>query len=136
MSLRLVLMSALSFVAMYALMYMMVDALGNVFHSVNQVYMAGMMTAAMVIIELVVMAPMYRPRSVALPVVVIAVLALVGCIWMTRRQVAVGDEQFVRSMIPHHAGAILMCNESKFRDPSLRDLCGNIVRVSSRKSIS
>ena len=26
-------------------------------------------------------------------------------------------------MIPHHSGAILMCNEAKLRDAELRELC-------------
>lgn len=43
-------MAALSFAAMYTLMYAMVDVIGNVFNSVNQVYMAGLMTAPMIII--------------------------------------------------------------------------------------
>lgn len=45
-------MTLLSFAAMYVLMYAMVDRFGNVFNNVNQVYMAGLMAAAMVLIEL------------------------------------------------------------------------------------
>jgi len=47
-------MTALSFVAMYFLMYVMVNALDNVYMNFNQVYMAGLMAAPMVLIELVV----------------------------------------------------------------------------------
>lgn len=43
-------MATLSFAAMYTLMYAMADVIGNVFNSVNQVYMAGLMTAPMIII--------------------------------------------------------------------------------------
>ena len=32
----------------------------------------------------------------------------------------------LRSMIPHHAGAIWMCKEAAIQDPEIRDLCGNI----------
>jgi uncharacterized protein (DUF305 family) len=32
-------------------------------------------------------------------------------------QGAVGDDQFLRSMIPHHSGAILMCEQG----PTCRD---------------
>jgi phosphate/sulfate permease len=48
-------MAALSFVATYILMYAMVNTFDDVSNSVNQVYMAGLMTAPMVAIELVVM---------------------------------------------------------------------------------
>lgn len=125
---RLAVMSAISFVAMYALMYTMVDSLRNVLPSVNQVYMAGMMTAAMVIIEVLVMAPMYKQKTIAIPVVVASAIALAALVWMTRQQVGVSDDQFLRSMIPHHAGAILMCNEADIRDPEIQSLCDEIVR--------
>jgi len=30
-------------------------------------------------------------------------------------------------MIPHHSGAILMCEQASIRDPELKSLCGNII---------
>jgi uncharacterized protein (DUF305 family) len=124
---RLLVMILLSFLAMYALMYAMVNAFNNVFNNVNQFYMAGLMVAPMVLIELVLMAGMYPNRKLN---AVLAVLSLLGMIlfWMgIRQQAAVTDQQFLRSMIPHHAGAILMCKENKLKDPELLRLCGNIV---------
>ncbi len=44
-----------------------------------------------------------------------------------RTQGLVGDRQFLRSMIPHHSGAILMCEQASIRDPELKSLCGNII---------
>ena len=38
-------MTVLSFIAMYALMYAMVDSFESVYANLNQVYMAGLMTA-------------------------------------------------------------------------------------------
>ena len=43
-----------------------------------------------------------------------------------RGQWGVGDRQFIRSMIPHHAGAILMCNQSHLQKPELQKLCEEI----------
>lgn len=45
---------------MYLLMYAMVNTVDNVYVNVNQVYMASLMTAPMVIIELLVMRGMYH----------------------------------------------------------------------------
>ena len=42
---RLAAMTILSFLAMYALMYAMVDKAANIHPSLNQAYMAGLMTA-------------------------------------------------------------------------------------------
>ena len=52
---RLAGMTVLSFIAMYILMYAMVDSFGSVFNNINQVYMAGLMAAPMVLIELALM---------------------------------------------------------------------------------
>ena len=44
-----------------------------------------------------------------------------------RTQAAVGDTEFLRSMIPHHSGAILMCREADLRDAELLTLCEEII---------
>jgi len=59
---HLAVMTALMFAVMYALMYAMVDRFANVYSSLNQIYMAGLMTAPMVLIELAVMRSMYGDR--------------------------------------------------------------------------
>jgi uncharacterized protein (DUF305 family) len=127
-------MAALSFAAMYVLMYAMVDSFANVYNNVNQLYMAAVMTAPMVIIELVVMRAMYRNKRlnviVMVTALVVGVLSFVGI----RQQVAVGDTQFLRSMIPHHAGAILMCGQAPIADPEISGLCRRII-VSQQQEI-
>ena len=123
---RLALMIALSFVSMYALMYGMVNALGNVYMNVNQFYMAGLMAAPMGIIELALMGAMYRDRRLNVLVGVGCAVAL-GLFWvLLRQQAAVSDKQFLRSMIPHHGGAILMCEQLQSNDPQIVRLCGEI----------
>jgi uncharacterized protein (DUF305 family) len=36
-------------------------------------------------------------------------------------------------MIPHHAGAILMCNEAQLTDPEVKRLCEGIVASQERE---
>ncbi|HEY0660307.1 MAG TPA: DUF305 domain-containing protein [Lysobacter sp.] len=125
--LRLLTMILLSFLAMYALMYAMVNTFGNVFNNVNQFYMAGLMAAPMMLIELVLMSRMY-PNKALNAVLVVASIALMILFWFgIRQQVGVSDRQFLRSMIPHHAGAILMCEKNRLSDPELQQLCRGIV---------
>jgi uncharacterized protein (DUF305 family) len=50
-----------------------------------------------------------------------------------RTQAAVGDEQFLRSMIPHHSGAILMCGRATLSDPQIVTLCDSIVESQQRE---
>jgi uncharacterized protein (DUF305 family) len=44
-----------------------------------------------------------------------------------RQQRGISDNQFLRSMIPHHSGAILMCERAQLRNTELRELCGLII---------
>lgn len=131
---RLMVMAFLSFAAMYILMYAMVDAFANVFHHVNQVYMAGLMTAPMVAIEVLLMSGMYRNRRRNALILVTSVIVGVAFFLGIRRQAVIGDAQFLRSMIPHHGGAILMCQQANIRDTRIRELCRGIV-TSQRSEI-
>lgn len=123
----LLIMMALSFVSMYILMYAMVDRVGNVYGNLNQLYMAGLMTAPMILIELTVMGGMYENKGLNSAIMVgslaVAVLFFVGI----RQQTAIGDTQFLKSMIPHHASALLMCNEASVADTEILELCKTIV---------
>ena len=120
--LRLVGMIVLSFISMYILMYSMANSFADVYTSLNQVYMAGLMTAPMVVIEVWLMSSMYKDRK--LNAVAIGVSVVAGILFYTfiRQQTLISDRQFLRSMIPHHSGAILMCEGASLQDQRLKDL--------------
>jgi uncharacterized protein (DUF305 family) len=44
-----------------------------------------------------------------------------------RQQTAIGDAQFLRSMIPRHAGAILMCERAPVSNAEIQELCREII---------
>jgi uncharacterized protein (DUF305 family) len=112
---------------MYVLMYAMVNAFANVYNSFNQVYMAGLMAAPMAAIELVVMSGMYNNKRLNAMLIAESLTLAAVFFFAIRRQTAVSDEQFLRSMIPHHAAAILMCEEANVDDTRIRQLCRNII---------
>ena len=124
---RLAAMTVLSFLSMYVFMYSMVNASRDVYNSLNQVYMAGVMTAPMVVIELLVMSGMYENKKLNAALIAIGVAAGTACFAFIRQQTAIGDRQFLRSMIPHHSGAILMCQDAAIEDQRIRELCKTIV---------
>lgn len=124
---RLIVMIGLSFVSMYVFMFAMVNVFTNVYPSFNQLYMAGLMTAPMAIIEVALMGMMYRNKKLNFLVIGAGVIALVVFWILIRQQIAVSDRQFLKSMIPHHAGAILMCEKAYLQDPEIKELCRNII---------
>lgn len=124
---RLLVMSLLSFTSMYVLMYAMVNEFANAYLNLNQFYMAGLMTSPMVLIELSLMRAMYPNRKLNLAAVAIDIVAFLGFWTLIRQQAAIADRQFLRSMIPHHAGAILMCRQSPIQDEQIKALCRSII---------
>jgi len=126
-------MTLLSFVAMFIFMYSMVDRFGNIYPNVNQFYMSGLMAAPMVLIELIVMRAMYPNIKMNMIFGSLALVALILLFVGIRTQAAVGDVQFVKSMIPHHAGALLMCNRASLSDTELKKLCSEIVGGQQRE---
>jgi uncharacterized protein (DUF305 family) len=121
-------MTVVMFVAMYLLMYAMVDRLENLYPNLNQFYMAGVMTAPMVLLELAIMRAMYQNRSANIAIAAVSLLAFAGFWFGIRAQSAISDDQFLRSMIPHHAGAVLMCEEAPVQDSEIKSLCQSILR--------
>lgn len=125
---KLALMVVLSFISMYILMYAMVDKATSIHPSLNQAYMAGLMTAPMVVIELLLMSMMYTRRGLNGVLLAASVVVGLGCFIAIRQQFLIGDREFLRSMIPHHSGAILMCGKAPIRDPELKTLCTSIIQ--------
>ena len=123
----LLLMSALHFAAMYALMYAIVNSFANVYPNLNQLYMAGIMTAPMVILELLLMGSMYENKRLNGAIMAVSGIVFVGFFLFIRNQTAIGDTEFLKSMIPHHASAILMCEKAPTEDAEIRQLCTNII---------
>lgn len=124
---NLLVMAGLSFISMYILMYAMVNNIGNVFNNFNQFYMAGMMTAPMILIELFLMRAMYQDKRRNMLIIAVSIIAGLAFFFLIRQQIAVSDKQFLRSMIPHHAGAILMCEQASIQDTEIKALCRTII---------
>lgn len=114
---------ALSLVVMYLAMFAMIWSWGEFIQNVNFLYMALVMWAPMAAVMLLTMKSMYTDRRLNVLLyaafAAVFVLSLLGI----RAQGLVGDRQFLASMIPHHSGAVLMCERASLRDPEIRALC-------------
>ncbi|HEY5983708.1 MAG TPA: DUF305 domain-containing protein, partial [Anaerolineales bacterium] len=124
---RLLIMAVIAFLLMFILMYAMIDVLGNLYVNLNQFYMAGLMTGPMVLLELILMRSMYTNRRWNALIVAASLIASLTFFVFIRQQVGVSDREFLRSMIPHHASAILMCESASVQDPQIVALCDDIL---------
>ena len=75
-----------------------------------------------------------RSADDPMPLIAASLVAFFGSFALIRTQTTIGDTAFLRSMIPHHSGAILMCQEAKLSDPEVIRLCEAIKR-SQRQEI-
>lgn len=123
----------LSTAIMYFVMFAMIDGPADFYNNLNMFYMALMMVAPMAILMVAMMGSMYSNRKLNAAIyagfTLLFLLAFAGI----RFQTAIGDQQFVRSMIPHHSGAILMCREASLRDQELARLCVDIQEAQRRE---
>ena len=114
---------AISLVIMYVVMFSMIWRFGDFFNNTNMLYMALLMWAPMGILMLLMMGMMYPNKRLNMMLHAAFALVILFSYLGIRDQLLVGDRQFARAMIPHHSGAITMCNRSSIRDPELRELC-------------
>ena len=121
------LMAFFSFTAMFVLMYAMVNLIENALPNINQAYMAALMAAPMAVIELALMRHMYKSTKWNAVTIGASVLVFVLAFFAIRQQTLIGDDQFLRSMIPHHAAAIQMCQNAPITDAEIQRLCRGIV---------
>lgn len=116
-------------IVMFLLTYALIDSIDHFYPNINRMYMAVLMALPMGIVMLLVMRKMYPDAKMNGILYVAAGAAFVLVFWLMRSQTPVGDSQFLRSMIPHHSSAIVMCEEAAITDPDIRTLCDAIVQT-------
>jgi uncharacterized protein (DUF305 family) len=73
------------------------------------------------------MGNMYPDKKINAAIMTGAVVVGAVLFLLIRQQALIGDRQFLRSMIPHHAGAILICDNANLQMPKTKALCASIV---------
>jgi len=121
-------------IIMYLVMFVMIDSLDSFFNNLNMLYMTLMMVAPMVVLMIVAMWHMFPSKAANVALLVGSLVIFAGSFALIRTQTTIGDTAFLRSMIPHHSGAILMCREASLSDPQVVRLCGEI-KESQRREI-
>lgn len=127
------LQTTISGVVMYLVMFVMIDNTASFYNNLNMFYMTLMMVAPMVVLMVLAMKHMFPSKALNALVVLGATVVFFGAFALIRTQTTIGDRGFLRSMIPHHSGAILMCGEANLTDPEIKKLCEEIIRSQQRE---
>lgn len=126
--LSLAVQSLASGLIMYLAMFSMIDSRSSFYNNLNTFYMTLMMVAPMVAIMVAAMWHMFHSKKANVALLAGAAAVSLAAWALIRTQTTIDDRAFLRSMIPHHAGAILMCQEASLTDPQVQRLCGEIIR--------
>lgn len=133
MYLKFVAMIFISTVIMFGLMYLNTYALDHVWFSETRTYMALIMGAAMAVIMLVFMWPMYPHRTLNIGILVASALVFITSLWLVRSQATVDDVAYMKAMIPHHSIALLTSRRAQINDPRVRALADGIIQSQERE---
>lgn len=126
---KFLLMLSISFVVMYAVMFLNVDRFDHIYLSITRVYMALLMVSAMAVLMLALMSKMYPNKKLNRIIHGSAVVVFVLSLLFLRTQVGVGDRQYMKAMIPHHSSAILTSKNASIEDPEVKDFSKQIIET-------
>ena len=118
------------FVIMYALSYLLVNQLSHAYlFSTRPLYMALTMVAPMVFLMVLFMRDMMPNKKLNKQLLFGSAFIFFLAILGARTQFGVGNELFLKSMIPHHSGAITTCQEANITDLEIEELCNEIIKA-------
>jgi len=126
---RFLIMIILMFITMYVLMYVMVGGHSNT----NQFQMTILMTAPMVVIEIVLMNELYRNKMLNRTIVVLSVVLTIGCWFLIREQTTIIETVFGNSESTSNSVASSAGHESPHYDPEIEKQCGETVRMRAQE---
>lgn len=125
---KLLLTLAISFIIMYAVMFLNVDDTSHLYLSLTRTYMAILMVAPMAIVMLFTMGKMYPNKKLNYGIMALSLLAIVVVTCMLRLQTFIGDKAYMQAMIPHHSSAILTSKHAHITDPEVKALSEQIIK--------
>jgi hypothetical protein len=126
---KLALAISINTVIMFLLTYIMINSLDDFRLSLNNLYMALIMAAPMVIVMLLVMRSMFMDKNLNAILFIASGTLIILLFFLIRTQTLIGNEQLLRSMTPHHSEAILVCEQAALSDPEIIELCDEIIRT-------
>ena len=126
-------MIAVSTVIMFGLMYLNTYQMDHVFFSQTRMWMALYMGAAMAAIMLAFMWKMYPGQGAKIAVMIGSAAAFAIGLGLVRSQATVGDEAWMKAMIPHHSIAVLTSSRAHIKDPRVRELADGIIEAQVRE---
>lgn len=118
---------------MFILMYFNTFAFEHLRWSETRFYMTFVMGAAMAVVMLSFMLGMYKNTKLNLGIYAGSALVFILALFLVRSQVTVGDQSYMKAMIPHHSIAIMTSERAALEDARVRQLADEIIQAQRRE---
>ena len=118
---------------MFALMYFNTFAFEHVRWSETRFYMTFVMGAAMAVVMLSFMLGMYKNTKINLGIYAGSAVVFILALFFVRSQVTVGDQSYMKAMIPHHSIAVMTSERAGIEDARVRTLANEIIEAQRRE---
>ncbi len=122
-------MLLVSFVLMYAIMFLNVEQPDHIYLSMTRLYMTVLMICAMAVLMLMMMPMMYTNKKINLSIIISSIALFVLAFVGVHKQVGIGDIQYMKGMIPHHSIAIMTSKNAHIKDARVRKLADGIIKT-------
>lgn len=126
-------MIATSMIVMFILMYLNTYEFSHARWSETRFFMTLIMGAGMAIVMLSFMLGMYKNPKLNIAIYSGSILLFALALWLVRSQATVGDQAYMKAMIPHHSIAILTSERAGIEDVRVRELADNIIMAQRRE---
>ena len=120
-------MIATSTIIMFFLMYQLVYSTNHIMFSLNRAIASLVMGCVMAAVMLGFMWKMYEGPRIKMAVLIGALAGAVILLAVNRSQALIGDNAFMKAMIPHHSIAINNARKATITDPRVRELADKII---------
>jgi hypothetical protein len=118
----------LSYIIMYIVSFLNVAEFSHIDFALTRVYMVFLIVAPMAVLMIFFMKDMYKNEKMNNIIIIGSILIFIIALTFLRTQMFIGDEAYMRAMIPHHSSAILNSREANIQDPEVRELADEIIR--------
>jgi uncharacterized protein (DUF305 family) len=76
---------------------------------------------------------MYKNKKLNMVIIIVSIVVFVLALIFLRAQIPIGDEQYMKAMIPHHSSAIMTSNYADIKDPEVKELAEQIIESQERE---
>lgn len=130
---KFLIMLLVSFIIMYAVMFLNVDRLEHIYLSTSRFYMTLLMVSPMALLMLALMPAMYDNKKLNTIIIISSIAVFILSLSFLRTQTLIADEQYMKAMIPHHSSAILVSQQAQLKNPKVKKLAEEIIKAQEKE---